>query len=284
MLRNKDNEIRLIWLVFLLVAPFLLIAFLFRFIPIRILMLVYTQQGLSSAYANDLAQSLIMQDRVWSSLIGIVQGLLWYPIIFGLIRWVERREFSIQAFGFQQSKKKIWLLPAGMMLGFVLYLGYIFVEGLLSQHAIEISFTSIGLLSAILLALNFLTNGFGEESAFRAYLQQRVIERHGLWIGIAFSSTVFILLHLIIYRIEILELLAGVILAAIFGILYVWSKSVLLVGTMHFIFNIIQTLSLQWPSDQSLLIVNLFVFSIILSAFLLTQRKEKSKHKNTVSS
>ena len=284
MLRNKDNEIRLIWLVFLLVAPFLLIAFLFRFIPIRILMLVYTQQGLSSAYANDLAQSLIMQDRVWSSLIGIVQGLLWYPIIFGLIRWVERREFSIQAFGFQQSKKKIWLLPAGMMLGFVLYLGYIFLEGLLSQHAIEISFTSIGLLSTILLALNFLTNGFGEESAFRAYLQQRVIERYGLWIGIAFSSTVFILLHLIIYRIEILELLAGVILAAIFGILYVWSKSVLLVGTMHFIFNIIQTLSLQWPSDQSLLIVNLFVFSIILSAFLLTQRKEKSKHKNTVSS
>ena len=279
MFRNKQNEIRLIWLITLLVAPFLLIAFLLRYIPIRILISFYTQQGLSRSYANDLAQSLIMQDTVWSSLIGIIQGLIWYPIIYSLMRWVEGREISLQAFGFHQSKKRIWLVPVGMLAGFTIYLCYILIERFLNQQPINLTFSQIGLLSAFLLTLNFLTNGIGEESAFRAYFQERVIQRHGLWVGIALSSTVFILLHLIIYRIEIIELMAGIILAAIFGILYVWSESVFLVGTMHFIFNLIQTLSQQWPSDQSLLIVNLFVFTIILIAFLFVRRKEKLKTK-----
>jgi membrane protease YdiL (CAAX protease family) len=284
MFRNKANEVRLIWLVILLVAPFLLIAFLLRFIPIRILIFIYTRQGLSPSYANDLAQSLLMQDTVWSSLIGIIQGLMWYPIIYSLIKWVERRECSLSVFGFHQSSKKIWLVPIGLIAGIMLYLCYMFTEGLLTNKTIDLTFSQIGLLSAFLLTLNFFTNGFGEESAFRAYLQERIIQRHGLWVGIVIASSVFILLHLIIYRIEIIELMAGIILAAIFGILYVWSESVFLVGTMHAIFNLIQTLSLQWPSDQSLLIVNLLVLTIILIAFLIVRRKEKLGNKTAVSS
>lgn len=280
MFRNKDKEVRLVWLIILLIAPFLLVAFLLRYIPIRILIMIYTRQGLLPTYADNLAESLILQDTVWSSLIGIIQGLLWYPIIYGLIKWVERSEFSLQSFGFHQSKKRIWLIPVGMLTGLTIYLCYMLIEGLVNQQPINITFSQIGLISAFLLTLNFLTNGFGEESAFRAYLQDRIIQRHGLWVGITLSSIVFIFLHLIIYRIGALELLAGIFLAMIFGLLYIWSGSVFLVGSMHFMFNLIQTLSRQWPSDKSLLIVNLLVFSFLLIAFLLVRRNRKPK--NTV--
>ena len=45
-LKNKEGQVRLIWHLFLLVVPFLLVAYLLRYVPIRVQTGILIEQGL----------------------------------------------------------------------------------------------------------------------------------------------------------------------------------------------------------------------------------------------
>ncbi|MFN2146107.1 MAG: hypothetical protein ACK2T7_12205, partial [Anaerolineales bacterium] len=69
-------------------------------------------------------------------------------------------------------------------------------------------------------------------------------------------------LHLLVAQFTVITIIAGISIACLFGILYVWTESVYLVGAMHATLNLAPRLLGQWPSDVSLLIVNSLTLAI----------------------
>ena len=273
--KNKSGEVRLVWRTVLLVLPFLLFAYLLRYLPIRILTGVYINRGIVPSIAHSRAWSLFMEDPAWSSIPGILQGLLWYLLVFMMIKWVEKGSPSWKDFGLAAGRKVLWLSGLGLVFGLLMYFGYLGISILLDQTQWTWFPEKQGVVPIILMLLNFLVNGFGEETAFRAYLQDRLINRHGLWPGIAVASVLFMVLHLLIYQITGIALAANILLAGLYGILYVWTGSIFPVGIMHAVFNLAPRLLNLWPSDMSLLIVN--AVSLMVVAILFLRYKEPSR-------
>ncbi len=263
-LRNRAGDVRLVWRLLLLVVPFLGAAYLLRYVPIRIQTEVFIDRGLSESTALSRARHLILEDPVWSSIVGAIQGLFWYPLLCFLLKVVERRACSLRDLGFAPGRRSLSLIPLGLALALILYRGYFWVGSFFNQAAFIWSPTRLNAATITLMSLNFVTNGFGEETAFRAYFQDRLIQRHGLWVGIALASSSFVLLHLLIYRYSGLFLIASILLAAVYGILYVWTGSIYLVGTMHAVFNLVPKLLVQWPPDLGLLVVHGLVLLVVI--------------------
>jgi membrane protease YdiL (CAAX protease family) len=160
------------------------------------------------------------------------------------------------------------LIAVGLLLGSMMYFAYFAAGSIFHESAFAWSPEKLGVLPLILVALDMLANGFGEETAFRAYWQRLLVDRHGLWFGIVLASASFVLLHLLIARFTVMALLASILLACLYGILYVWTGSVFLVGTMHTLFNLAPRLLGQWPSDIGLLIVNGLALAVAVPLYL----------------
>jgi membrane protease YdiL (CAAX protease family) len=272
LLKNKDGEIRLIWRLLLLVVPFLLAAYMLRYVPIRISAGILMKRGFSAAAARSQAMYLFLEDPVGVSIVGIIQGLLWFVIVCVLLRTTEKRSCDLKGFGLAFNRKSLLLVPLGFILALVLCFVYYSIDYLFNKTPFVWSHAELGVLPLILVTLDMLANGFGEEAAFRAYWQRLLIDRHGLWVGILLASATFVLLHLLVARYTLVALLAGVLLACSFGILYVWTGSIFLVGMLHATFNLTPRMLGQWPSDTSLLIVNGLT---LIMTILLYQRSLK---------
>jgi membrane protease YdiL (CAAX protease family) len=274
LLKNQGGEIRLIWRLLLLVVPFLTVAYLLRYVPIQLQTEIFINQGLPRSTALTRARTLVLEDPVWASVVGIIQGLTWYPLLTLLIRKVEKRVVSADDFGLNPSRNSFFLVLLAIILALGLYFGYFGVGGFFSQTSFSWSPEKLSILAILLMSLDFITNGFGEETAFRAYFQSRLIQRHGIWIGIALASSSFVLLHLLIYQYSGPVLIASVLLAAIYGVLYVWIGSIYLIGTMHALFNLVPRLLDQWPPDSGLLIVNGLGLLIVILLYLRFYKRE----------
>jgi len=267
-LKNSEGEVRLIWLLLLLVIPFLIAAYLLRYIPIRIQTTILINQGLSESTALSQARTTFLEKPIGSSLVGLIQGLLWYPIVCFLIRRVNKKNCDLKSLGLALGMKKFLLIPLGLILGLVMYFGYFLVGSFFNQGEFVWSPVKLGTTATILVSLNFIINGLGEETAFRAYWQDRLIHRHGLWIGIILASASFVLLHLLLYHFSVEFLVSSILLACLYGILYVWTGSIFLVGTMHAVFNLTPQLLQQWPSDAGIIIVNSIALALATIIYL----------------
>ncbi len=273
--KNQSGECRLFWRLLLLVALFLLFAYLLRYIPIRIKTTALIKQGVASSAALEEASYLFMEDPTWSSIIGVIQGIFWYLLLYILIKFIEKKKFTWNELGFRLNRKQIWLLPFGLFFGILLYFGYVAFDELLGESDLIWNSDKLSIVPAILIFLNFLFNGFGEESAFRAYFQSRLMKKHGLWSGILLTSSSFVILHLLVSSFSLLAILGSILLSATYGLLFVWTGSVLLVGMMHAVFNFLPIMLGHWPSDFSLVIVNAVVLIIVTMFYLYFVRKKE---------
>jgi membrane protease YdiL (CAAX protease family) len=185
-----------------------------------------------------------------------------------MLKWVEKRPVSLDRLGLAARKNGFRLVGLGLVIGLLMYFGYLGIGSLPGETEWVWSPENDSWLPLTLIFLNILVNGFGEETAFRAYLQRAFIHRHGLWWGIGLTSVIFVTLHLLLYDFSILVLAAGILLSGMFGLLTVWTGSIFLSGTMHVIFNLAPRLSGLWPSDLSLLIINGLGFLITAIFYL----------------
>jgi membrane protease YdiL (CAAX protease family) len=119
-----------------------------------------------------------------------------------------------------------------------MYFGYLGVASVFNQRQFMWSPAKLNPLPLVLLPLNFSINGFGEETAFRVYWQDRLIHHYGIWYGIVLVSASFVLLHLLVDRFSVMFLFISFFLASLYWILYVWTGSVFFKGTMHAVFNL----------------------------------------------
>lgn len=266
--KKKNGELRLIWHLVLLVAPFLSVAFLLRYIPIRIQARIHLARGLSETAALAQARDLFLKNPIGVSIVGILQGLMWFLLIYALIRSLRKEPCNRKNFGLPKKGNGLMLAGIGFCLGLLMYLGYFVIGTVFDYPPFVWSPVKLAALPLILVVIDLLVNGFGEEAAFRAYWQKLLVERHGLWFGIFLASISFILLHLVIANFTIIELAAGTMLAFTFGILYIWTRSIFLVGAMHTTLNLSSRLLGPWPSDSRLLIVNGLSLLIVIILFL----------------
>ncbi len=263
-LKNREGQVRLIWHLFLLVVPFLLAAFLLRYIPVRIQARILIENGVPESTALARARYLFLEDPIGASMIGIVQGLMWYVLVCFLVRSIEKQPCVLRSFGLDLKIKGLLLMVYGFLLGLIMFFGNFAVNSIFDQSPIAWSPTQLGILPILLVSLDLLVNGFGEETAFRAHWQRLLVDRHGLWLGITLASTSFVLLHLLIAQLTVIAVLAGILLACVFGILYMRTESIFLVGALHTTLNLAPRLLGSWPSDLSLLIVNGLVLVIVV--------------------
>jgi len=197
-MKNDEGNLRLIWHLFLLVVPFLLAAYLLRDLPIRIQTGILVKQGIPIEAARAEARAFFLEDPVGVSLVGILQGLVWFVIVCTLIRSIEKQSCNLRLSCLAISGKRLLLIPSGILLGIMMYFSYFVLGTVFGEPPFESSPENIGALLVILVSMDLLANGFGEEAAFRAYWQRLLIDRHGLWFGIVLASTSFVLLHLLI--------------------------------------------------------------------------------------
>ncbi|MGC9356801.1 MAG: CPBP family intramembrane glutamic endopeptidase [Anaerolineae bacterium] len=211
---------------------------------------------------------MFLESPIGASILGIVQGLSWYALVWLLIRFIEKQPCALRNLGLTLNRRSFTLTISGFLLGLLMYYGYFIAGSILGQPQFAWSPARLGIIPIILVSLDMLANGFGEETAFRAFWQRLVVDRHGLWFGIFLASTSFVVLHLLMAHFTAIALLASILLACLYGILYVWTDSVFLVGAMHAIFNLAPRLLDQWPSDIGLLVVNGLALVIAVIAFV----------------
>jgi membrane protease YdiL (CAAX protease family) len=250
------------------VVPFLLVAYLLRYVPIRIQTRILIEQGLPESAALSQARNLFLENPIGASSVGIAQGLLWYGLVCFLVRSLEKCPCRMRSFGLSLTRKSPVLMTLGFISGLMMCCGYFVVGSIFDPTPMGWTPVELGIFPIVLISLDMLVNGFGEETAFRAYWQRLLVDRHGLWLGILLASTSFVLLHLLIARFTFVALLAGILLACLFGIVYVWTDSIFLVGTMHATLNLVPRLLGTWPSDISLLIVHSLALAVTVILYL----------------
>lgn len=266
--KNNQNQVRLVWRLFMLVAPFFLAAYLLRYIPIRIQKGILMARGLPELKALFQARALFLEDPIGVSIVGFLQGLLWFVLVCILIRFTEKRPCVLQSYGLSYSRKRGMFLVLGFLLGLGMFCAYFVVGSVFGQTPFTGSPGKMAVLPVIFVTLDMLANGFGEEVAFRAYWQRLLVDRHGLWLGVVLASVSFVLLHLLIARFTVIALVAGILLAGLLGILYIWTDSIFLVGALHTMLNLAPRLLGTWPSDLSLLMVNGLALVIAVVCYL----------------
>lgn len=265
-IRYRTGEVRLIWSVLVAVVFWVAIAFLVRFIPIFLSTTIQAGRGMDRQDALEAAKNIVFEHPIWSTAIGVINGLMSLPIVWFLMRMIEKRSFTWKDVGLDWRRNSLLCLVFGALLALLLYSASIFINRVLGSSipTIDTVLADLTISAVVRNLVLYIPMGFGEEVVFRGYIQIRLVERHGAVWGILIGSIVFTLLHLFVSPLSPVTVLSGIILWAAVGALYHWSRSLYLVGMFHGIANILlNTLSFK-GSDAAGLIVHVLALLLIL--------------------
>ncbi|MHA2099563.1 MAG: CPBP family intramembrane glutamic endopeptidase [Candidatus Kariarchaeaceae archaeon] len=277
LIRNKNNEVRLIWRFLILIISILLIAFLLRFIPILIQSQLLQGNGLTEDEALQSARTLILETPIWSTILGSIQGIMWFIIIYFLIRVVEKNPFSLKELGLDWKHNTLNKIFYGIIIAVLIYFVQLYLGKFLGSNTFSLieRFNDLIISSVFLTIILNIFIGFGEEAAFRAYLQTRMIKLYGTLLGIILTSIIFTLTHLIVMELSLVNILAGIMLYISVGILYYCTQSLYLVGAIHAVLNILLQVLDFTPGDMETLIVH-SLFLLVVSGIYFQQLKVKT--------
>lgn len=257
LLRNKTGNVRTYWILFIVAFSVLAIIVLNRIILIMIGLL------------NDTISSQIVS--------GIMDLVAVIGLIYVLTTKLDRRDFSWAEIGLSWKPNIFIFFGGGVILGVFLEL---FSWGLgIAQGTAETPMTpSIVPIAVLAGTIAAMLNGFWQEIAFRGYLQTRFVESYGAVIGIPVVAVSFVLLHLLFRPLSPLEVLTGIILFLLVGLLYHMTGSLYLVGALHGTLNYIPILLEEWsqPLDRAI-VYGLALGLVLLLAHVLRRNKDEAE-------
>ena len=277
LIRNKYNEVRLVWRFFILMISILTIAFLLRFIPIMIQSQILVGNGVTEDEALQSARHLFLETSLWNAILGSIQGIMWFIIIYFLIRVVEKNTFSLKELGLNWKHKTLNKIFYGIIIAFLIYFAQLFLGKFLGSITFSLKerFNDLIISSVFLPVILNIFISFGEEAAFRAYLQTRMIKLYGTLLGIILTSIIFTLTHLLMMELSLVNILAGILLYISIGILYHCTKSLYLVAIIHAVLNILLQIFDFTPGDMETLIVH-SIFLLFVTGIYFQQLKTKN--------
>ena len=273
-IRNDRGEVRLAWRLILVILLYVAVAVLLRFIPIRLLTASLVRDGMTQGSALERANTSILEDPVWSIVIGTLSGLMGLLIVWFVVHVVERSKFTWKAVGLDWRGNSPLLILLGTMWAFLVFIAYILIGHLLGSSDSSPNTALMGVSIAIFFQkfILYIGMGLGEEVVFRGYVQTRVVARFGVVWGILIIAVVFTLLHQISYSLSPVTILSGTMLWITVGVVYHLSKSLYLVGVFHGVMNILlNTLNLQ-VTDIGAMVVHALALLILIAVSRLSPR------------
>ena len=258
LLLNKTGNIRTYWNLLILVFSVLAIIVLNRII-LRMI-----------GITNDTTESQIV--------LGIMDLVAVIGLIYVLTIKLDKRDFRWAEIGLSFKPNILVFFGLGIILGGVLE---IFSLGLsIAQGTVEtpmaLNITSIAVFMGITAVM---LDSFWQEIAFRGYLQTRFVENYGAIIGIPVVAVSFILIHLLFNPLSPIELLTGIILFLLVGLLFHMTRSIYLVGALHGTLNYIPRLLETWsqPLDRAI-VYGLALGLVLLFSYVLRRNKIKKNN------
>jgi membrane protease YdiL (CAAX protease family) len=223
------------------------------------------------------ARTLILETPIWSTILGSIQGIMWFIIIYFLIRVVEKNPFSLKELGLDWKHNTLNKIFYGIIIAVLIYFVQLYLGKFLGSNTFSLieRFNDLIISSVFLTIILNIFIGFGEEAAFRAYLQTRMIKLYGTLLGIILTSIIFTLTHLIVMELSLVNILAGIMLYISVGILYYCTQSLYLVGAIHAVLNILLQVLDFTPGDMETLIVH-SLFLLVVSGIYFQQLKVKT--------
>ena len=278
-IRYRTGEVRLVWRLVTAIVLFVAIAVLLRFIPISLYTAQLANSGVLREDALQRAKETIFEGPIWSTGLGIVNGLASLPLIWFLMRVFEGRRLELRAVGLDWRHNSFWNLGLGILLALVMFVaskvaGQAFGTPILTWDTALAGVTSLTIVRKLAL---YLSMGFGEEVVFRGYMQTRLVERYGPIWGILTASVVFTLVHLGSIQMSPVVVVSGVILWVSIGTLYHWSKSLYLVGMFHGTANSLLNIFSFEGSDLGGLLVHSLVLLIVVAIALRRSRASSAR-------
>jgi membrane protease YdiL (CAAX protease family) len=265
LVRYRTGEIRLVWKVVIAVVAYAAITFLLRFIPIFVGTALGVSGGMDRQEAVEAFKTIVFEHPIWSTAIGIIHGLMSLPLVWFLIRIMEKRSFAWKDIGLDWRRNSLLNLVFGVLLAVGMYVGGIVVARVLGFPipTIDTVLAGVTVFAVVRNLALYIPMGFGEEVLFRGYIQTRLVERLGAVWGILIGSFVFTLPHLIRGPLSPVTILSGVILWAAIGTLYYRSKSLYLVGMFHAFANCLLNILPSNQSDAAGLIVHILALLLV---------------------
>jgi membrane protease YdiL (CAAX protease family) len=208
------------------------------------------------------ASAYVMEDPLVSNLLGFVQGLAWFLIVFLLVRRLEKRPFFWKDFGLDWRAGTPTAIGLGIVLGFAFTAAYMLLSRIFETTSV--TWTGAPLQIVLLIVLNYISIGFGEEIAFRAFLQDRFIARFKPGMGVILTALCFVPLHLLTQQMSLTTLISGLLLWFAIGALYYRTRSLFLVGTLHAVLNSLPILFNIQVNSMASLIVHALAIMVVL--------------------
>lgn len=171
-----------------------------------------------------------------------IYNVLAIGIVFLFWRYADKRKIGELGFG---VNSKTWRQA---LCGILAATGVICVIILFGTGFGIISFQSFGtdiyggnqIATSLLMGIiTFLLVGFGEETVYRAYIQNHVVDMVGNRYGIVISALIFMVVHLFTYA-KLLDLIDVFLGGMILGYIYILTKSIYLPAIYHFMWDFLQ--------------------------------------------
>ncbi len=267
LIRYHTGEVRLLWTVLIAVMLWVAIAFLLRFIPIFISTAIQAGRGMNKQNALEAAKIIVFEHPVWSSVIGVINGLMSLPLVWFLMIVIEKRGFTWKEVGLDWRRNSLQNIVFGVLLALLIYVTGMILDRILgfSLPTMDTILAELTVSAVIRNVVLYIPMAFGEEVLFRSYVQSRLVERYGAVCGILIGSIVFTLLHMLVSPLSFVTILSGVILWAAVGALYNWSGSLYLVGMFHGVANILlNTLTFESSGAVGLIVHVLALLLIVV--------------------
>ena len=273
-IRNDTGEVRLAWRLILVILLYVGVAVLLRVIPSSLLIAVLVRDGMTQGSALERANAIILEDPVWSTVLGTISGLMGLLIVWFLVSVIERSTFTWKALGLDWRGNSPLLIILGALLALLLFIAYIVIEFILGSSGSSPSAPLMGVGIGIFFQkfILYIGMGLGEEIVFRGYVQTRLVARFGVIWGVLVTAVVFTLLHQIFHSLSPVTILSGVMLWIAIGALYHMSRSLYLVGMFHGVVNtLLNTLNFEVTDIGAMVVHALALLILVVAACLGTR-------------
>ncbi len=264
--KTSGGDVRWGWKAVVLIIGTILFGILLNMILTTVLTVGYASQGL--------AQEQAMEKATHAStgfIAQVVMSALQLGFLLWMVRWlvlkVEKRPFKLSQLGLvsvDRSKHILFGVSFAVTLS-LLTIGIGFVTGSLEYlgDGFDLFGAAQVFVTALLAGVLALASGFGEEIAFRGYLQTRITQRYNSSVAVMIVAVLFALSHPVNTTGNPLLYLANAILVGIlFGTIFIRTRSLWMGIALHTVWNYMQiaVLAVRNSADERFFGSPFFVF------------------------